>query len=560
MKKFLIYVDILGFKNLPEEIAKNTKFYEDTITENFFTKPFRKRIDEITKEENIKLTNGKSEIEGSKGSDNYVLFVNDIDRVFEILHKISTIKIPHEDYGYIQMEIAVGVKEIDESEDIEDWINRKKTKQFLHEDIINPYKKYKKEKDGKSTEETFIVITNDFYNELENFNKKKFCEEINYKEKHFYYVKKELIEREEKISDFLKEIRQSRSDFSGALIDRIFVKPDEYDEIKKSLKNNRIVFITGTAGYGKTYLAIKLLWEKYDDEGYIPRWISIGSGSEKEITEVAKELIDIEKHLKPKHIIYFEDPFGKTKTVYERRDVLRERIKAIINSVKNTKDCYVIITSRKDVFEKFKEESYSIEEIEKFEKELNIMAPSYSYDKRKEILEKWAEEKGCKWLKDEKLRNIVFDFIGDKGKLPVPHNIHDFVEATIEINDETELRKKIKVYSQEGEKAFADEITGLYKSDRKDRMLFLSFILVSENFEKEFIKQEYENLKEENFEDFEKILKEEYRVIPTIWGVGEKEILKFAHPSYSQAIPYVLEDVVCRKIFCNVLKELAEKD
>ncbi|PKP58145.1 MAG: hypothetical protein CVT89_03320, partial [Candidatus Altiarchaeales archaeon HGW-Altiarchaeales-2] len=284
-------------------------------------------------------------------------------------------------------------------------------------------------------------------------------------------------------------------------------------------------------------------------------------GSEKEITEVAKELIDIEKHLKPKHIIYFEDPFGKTKTVYERRDVLRERIKAIINSVKNTKDCYVIITSRKDVFGEFKKESLTVEEIENFEKELNIIKPSYAVKKRQKILEEWANEKGCKWFKDEKLRSIVFNALADEKKLPTPLNIHDFVQSTIQINDETELKREIDKYSQEGERAFADEIKGLYESGRKDRVLFLSFIFVSEDFEKEFVKQEYEKLKKENFEDFEKILKEEYRVKEEEEEFfGKRRVLKFSHPSYSQAIPYVLEDVVCRKIFCNVLKELAKKD
>jgi len=363
-----------------------------------------------------------------------------------------------------------------------------------------------------------------------------------------------IIEREAKISDFLNKIGQSKSDYSGALIDRIFIPPDEYDEIKEKLRNDRIVFITGTAGYGKTYIAIRLLWEWYN-EGYTPRWISGGSKEERE--EVGKRLANIDAELKEKHIIYFEDPFGKTK--YERRDDLRERINHIINSVRNKKDVFVVITSRKDVFEEFEKESYSVEEIKEFEKELNILKPSYDYEKRKEILEKWAEEKGCEWFNDENLKNVVFESLKNDRTLATPLSIHDFVEATIKVNNEKELRRKIDSYSQEVEIAFADEIKGLYESGRKDRVLFLSFIFVSEFFEVDFVKQEYEKLKEEDFEDFENILKEEYRIkIGKDWK--GRTILEFSHPSYSGAIYHLLDNSGCKRIFCKVLKELAEKE
>ncbi|PKP60423.1 MAG: hypothetical protein CVT88_03145 [Candidatus Altiarchaeales archaeon HGW-Altiarchaeales-1] len=436
--------------------------------------------------------------------------------------------------------------------------------------VIDKLNKYIIEKDRSSFKvykiltESFVICTNHFFEELKNnSNEKYFVEnEFTYtnkktkKDEKYYLLKKENVIKEGKIPDFLNKIgQQSKSDFSGALIDRIFVPPDEYDEIKKSLKDKGIVFITGTAGYGKTYLAIRLLWEKYDDEGYIPGWIS---GKEKdERKDVRKRLTDIEAELKPKHIIYFEDPFGKVE--YEKRDDLEENIRGIIDSVKNKRDCFAIITSRKDVFEKFKKESFSAaKEIEAIEKELNIIKPSYSDEKRKKILEKWAEEKGCKWLSNEKLKEIIFNSINDESKLPSPLAIYNFVVATKNETNKNTIRQKIDEYSKELPEVFAKEIIELSKSGRKDRMRFLSFIFVSENFEKKFVKQEYEKLKEENFEDFEKILKEEYRVKEE--ELFKKRVLNFSHPSYSQAIPYVLEDVVCRKIFCNVLKELAEKD
>ena len=549
---YLVYVDILGFEKLAEELAKKSGFDEDTIRERFLTNPFREKIKEINKE-NVEVSKGISEIEGSKGSDNYILFVDTLDRALEIIGNISAIRIPHKDYGYVPVEAALGMKEFDDGINIKDQINRKKTIQFLNEDIINPYRKiYEKEHNGESIKKTFILLTEDIFNEFEGFDRKS-CEEISYAKKHFYYLPNSIIERKLKISDFLNKIRQSRSDYSGALIDRIFVPPDEYDEIKESLKKDRIIFITGTVGYGKTYTAIRLLWEW--DGGCTPKWIS--GKEEEDRKNVRERLANIDAELEPNHIIYFEDPFGKTK--YERRDDLKERINHIKNSVKNKEDVYVIITSRKDVFEEFEKECYSIEEIREFEKELNILKPSYSCEKRKQILEEWAEEKGCKWLNDANLKSMVFESLEEERNLPTPLSIHDFVEATIKITAEKELRQKIDAYSREVEKAFADEIKGLYDSGRRDRVLFLSFVFVSGKLKLDFIKQEYEKLKGDNFEDFERILDEEYRVkIGTSWS--QEKILRFSHPSYSKALTHILEHPGCRKIFCNVLKELADKD
>ena len=47
---------------------------------------------------------------------------------------------------------------------------------------------------------------------------------------------------------------------------------------------------------------------------------------------------------------------------------------------------------------------------------------------------------------------------------------------------------------------------------RKDRVLFLSLIFISEKLEFEIIKEVYHRMKDENYEDFEFILNEEYRV------------------------------------------------
>ncbi len=553
-KKFLIYLDILGFKKLPELIAG--KFNEDVIREKFLSEPLKENI-KNTEKEGVEWREAISAIEGS---DNYVLLVDgDIDKLLKVVGGLSTIKIPHKDYIFIPLEIAIDITEIEMI--VKDPINLRKVIDFLNDDLINPYREIYREKYGEQSiiKQTFILFTDSAFAELSELHKKE-CIKYSYvrknkKELSFYYLPFSTIERERNILDFLEKINQSKSDYSGALIDKIFSPPDEFDEIKERLEKDKIVFITGTAGYGKTYTAIKLLWDWYN-KGYTPEWIAGREPKNRE--EVREKLANIDAILRQHHIIYFEDPFGKTE--YEGGDGLKEKINHIINSVKNKGNVYVIITSRKDVFEEFEKRSYSVEEVHEFEEELNILKPSYGYEKRKNILEKWAEEKGCKWLENVRLKEVIFESLKFNEILPTPLSIHDFAEATVKIETEIELRQKIKAYSRAVEKAFADEIKGLYYSGRVDRVLFLSFIFVSENLDVDFIKQEYQKMKTETFEDFRKILKEEYR---TKFGESKKyrrKILEFSHPSYSKALSYILEDAGCKKIFCDVLRELSQYD
>jgi len=136
-KKYLIYLDVLGFEALAKEIAEKTGFEEDVIRQNYLSDPLEKKIEEL-KREGIQISKGVSEIEGS---DNYVLIVDHIQTALELVGKLTTIRIPHNDYNFIPLEVGLGTKEIDEDIEVKP-INRKEIIKFLKSDIINPYRSY----------------------------------------------------------------------------------------------------------------------------------------------------------------------------------------------------------------------------------------------------------------------------------------------------------------------------------------------------------------------------------------------------------------------------------
>jgi len=223
--------------------------------------------------------------------------------------------------------------------------------------------------------------------------------------------------------DFIKKI--AHDDERYRRIEDLFVAPSEFNEINQLLDSSNLVFITGDPGIGKTYLAVKLL-KNYYSIGYEPVWIS---GLDKEERDLqSKFLIDYEPN--NKEIIYIEDPFGKTS--FEKRDGLYQIFKPLISKLKKT-NCKVIITSRKEIFEKFTKESLLDNDITDLSKELNIARPSYSKD---DLLKIYLNLSSLYQINeyDSKVEKEIIN-----GKLSTPLMIRDLVSHLKNNISENEL-------------------------------------------------------------------------------------------------------------------------
>jgi hypothetical protein len=340
---------------------------------------------------------------------------------------------------------------------------------------------------------------------------------------------------------FLRAIDEEKSSIYK-WIDEVYVPPLEFEEIKESLRRDRIVFITGTKEFGKTFTAVRLLYEFFKEEGYQPRWIKErkehgrleGAGSE----ELAKIMLE-EGYIKPHQIVYFEDPFGKTN--YESYRDLENYIGSIIDAITRVQDAYVIITSREEVFKEFERERLSSVTLAKFEKKMNLKRASYNTQKKKEMLYRWAKAYGCKWLLDSALTNLVLIEIENYQLLPTPLNIKDFIIASRELLDGEQLDDLMKRKSQETSIRFADEIL---RMEEDEKILFLAFAYISYGkLNIDFVKNIYDNIviawtesNSKNYNDFDNVRR---------WFEGDKiniseNVLEFSHPSYYEAFRYSL--------------------
>lgn len=548
-KKHIIYLDILGFNNLAVEIAEKTGINEDIIREKFLSEPLKKTIRKI--QNDCQIHEGISEIEGS---DNYILLIKEVQTIFELIDKLISIEIPHKDYDSIPLEICVGTKNIDENINV-DLINRKEIIEFLKNDLINPYRKYYNDRFGKRIKDTFVIFSTEFFNCLEPLDK-KYCEKIPLEKEIVIKPDINKIKQRAKVFDFLSKIGHQGSKWYGR-IDEVYISPSKYEDMKTSLNENQILFITGTQEYGKTYTAVRLLWDYYN-RGYNPKWIKGAELSER--TDVRQKLENPESNLKSGQIVYFEDPFGKIE--YEKRENLERNIGIIIDSIRRVDDAYAILTSREEVFKEFKKEKSSLKELEEFEIKINVGKPSYDYVKRTKMVLQWAEEEECKWLANEKLKNFVLKCLSDDKILPTPLSIKSFAIATINTDEKYKLYEKIIEKSKETSISFANEI----KKMDEDKILFLSFLFISEALEIEFYRDAYNEMVNElnltDFSEFDKILNW-FRTDKI--NVSFNKFIEFSHSSYYGALEFLLieEGTISRinkDIFSKVLLKLSEKN
>ena len=301
---------------MAEEVAEKSKVSERKVRADFI------RIIN----EKVKEAEDKGQIAGKKygEGEDWLLLTRSVDLVFKVITNILDHSTDYKHCAQVPLEIGIGVGQYDRWAKLagSKLISESPTVKFLKTNIIHYYRKWYKQTYSKSIRTTFIVFTESAYRELEPSDQ-KICKRIEYiddgvKEKErkgsfFVAGNRKFIQRG-MLLNFLEKINRPAHSWYRR-IDSIFVPPNEYKNITECLEKHNVVFLIGDPEIGKTYAAIRILWEYYH-EGYDPSWYS---GSELDERRKIRQMMSDTKL--PSHSInYFEDPFGKTK--FEDREEL----------------------------------------------------------------------------------------------------------------------------------------------------------------------------------------------------------------------------------------------
>jgi hypothetical protein len=177
LKTYLILADILGSDRLRKELAQKSGFDEEFVGESCLSRPIAEVIEQIRKE--------NSKVIPRKGG--YTIIAKDLKSVFNDVRSLSTIRIPHKDFGSIPMGIAIDVNELKNGKD-ETFLEKESnhTGASFNNDLIQIYKKYEVTHNSQNTMDTFIVYTKEFHEELKQSERHLFSREISFDDKTFF--------------------------------------------------------------------------------------------------------------------------------------------------------------------------------------------------------------------------------------------------------------------------------------------------------------------------------------------------------------------------------------
>ena len=190
-KKYLVYLDILGFEKKAKEEAQKSNLEPEEVRD-----AYRKRI-----KRRLRTLRASKIILHSQevSSDSWLLFTDSIWGAFKSVEENLKTK--------LDLEVAIGAKEFNESPAGEESIAFcNETISYLKDDILASYRKCYKDTHGKAVKQTFILLNEDAYKEL---GYKQMCYDEIYesiKGSEVYLIRQDKFERGSKVLGKIKSI------------------------------------------------------------------------------------------------------------------------------------------------------------------------------------------------------------------------------------------------------------------------------------------------------------------------------------------------------------------
>jgi hypothetical protein len=262
------------------------------------------------------------------------------------------------------------------------------------------------------------------------------------------------------IEGFLKsigyehELKAPRSRFKN--LPTLYVKPTQYEAIRRKLEREHVVFIIGEPHLGKTYTAFHLLWEYYG-RGYEPlhirhdRLVSLLHQHEGDLKKLLPELFV--GHGNVPRVVHFDDPFGETmERRTERTNVFARELDTFLRLAREYEHVRVVVTTRLNIFREAVGGTHGGAKLEELEKSIRVHT-SYRPETLLDILHRYMNFYRPRWASDAGIVAALDERL--PGLLPAPHNIEFFVRTSEALTTLEEVLRHVEE-SKEMVKALAD--------------------------------------------------------------------------------------------------------
>lgn len=317
---------------------------------------------------------------------------------------------------------------------------------------------------------------------------------------------------------------------------QLFVQPKEYEDIIRNLDKEHFVIVTGEPHLGKTYTAFYILWTFFG-KGFRPNYLPIEellSPSGRSYTSYHSLL---RKYVKDGHIVYLDDPFGKTRFI-SNEDLISNLHNLIIEAKRY--DVRIIISSRINILKQalgFPFPTYI--------KPLIMSLSSYETEQRRKMIVNYVELYKPNWSKGTDYNPLVETA---SSVLAAPHNIDLFIRGTVQDENINNAISRVGDFND-----LIFELARMIGYKRPHEILFyLTISLLSNRF---VSTKECKRLFYEMWNSFEERVTDESQILPweecidnfadelmkRINWDGEENV-SFYHPVYDEAVTMLLEN------------------
>ena len=232
--------------------------------------------------------------------------------------------------------------------------------------------------------------------------------------------------------------------------------------MKNFLQEKKLLILSGLTEQGKTFTAIRLLWEFFLN-GYDCKFYN---------DETANQFIQgFSDNTDDKALVILDDLFGQKN--YSRNSYLERDFDEILRALRKMQNTYIIITTKESIFQQFNEYKLFLLDLNEYKIIISPDHNSYDLEKKKIILERYAEKFNCVWKNNSELLGFLTRINSYFLEQLNPMRICKFAKQSKNLTIKEELKNLYEDYTKKTHRIYAS----VFQELEDDYLAFLILLI-----------------------------------------------------------------------------------
>lgn len=171
-KYYLAFIDILGYDKQAQDLAEETGFDVDFVRDKCILTPV------------VEIIQSFDDCKSYIFTDNFLIASSKFESLTKLIKELTSLRLPLKKEENISFEIAIGLEYLEPKIAS---VAQSNLISFLKNNLLENYKKFYKHSKGFSIKETFVVITKQIHDELQD-KTRNLCNYIDFEGKNYFEI------------------------------------------------------------------------------------------------------------------------------------------------------------------------------------------------------------------------------------------------------------------------------------------------------------------------------------------------------------------------------------